>query len=197
MAHELREAWLMEAAELMRKNVFTTEDMQFEVPEFRVSCGWPVGKRKDTNVIGECHNTANFDDGIPQVFISPRMKDRLAILRCLAHEMIHVLDDCQNGHRGHFAYVFKRIGMTGKRTETEAGEELRLKLADIAEQLGKYPGAPLHPKRGLRSGPKPQGSRMLLVKCADEKCGYSLRTTRMWIDKGLPTCFCGSDMAEA
>jgi hypothetical protein len=194
MAHELREGWLTEAAELMRKHVFTTEDMQFVVPEFRVSVGWPVGKRKDTNVIGECHNTGNFDDGVPQVFISPRMKDRLAILRCLAHEMIHVLDDCQNGHRGHFAYVFKRIGMTGKRTETEAGEELRIKLADIADQLGKYPGAPLQPKRGLSSGPKKQASRMFKVACPD--CGYVVRASRMWMEVGFPTCVCGTKMAE-
>lgn len=196
MTHELREAWLTEAAELIRKNVFTTPDADFVVPAFRVSCGWPVGKRKDTNVIGECHNTANFDDGVPQVFISPRMRDRLAILRCLVHEMIHVLDDCQNGHRGHFAYVFKRIGMTGKRTETEAGEELRIKLAGIAEQLGKYPGSPLQVKRGIKSGPKAQGTRMLKVTCADADCGYSLRTTKMWIERGLPTCYCGSEMLE-
>lgn len=195
MAHETREAWLRGAADLIRERVFVTPDHEFAVPEFRVSVGWPVGKRRDTNVIGECHNTASFDDGIPQVFITPKIKDRLAILRTLVHEMIHVADDCQHGHQGFFAYVFRHIGMTGKRTETEAGEELRLVLANIADELGPYPHSALR-VGGKKSGQKKQTSRMLPIKCTAADCGYSLRTTRMWIDRGLPTCFCGSEMKE-
>lgn len=190
--HEAREAWLMEASDLIRKHVF--ED--FEVPQFRVSVGWPLGKRKTTSVIGECHNSLSFEDGVPQVFISPVLKDRLEVLRCLVHEMIHVLDDCKNGHRGHFAYVFKRIGMTGKRTETEASEELRLVLADIADQLGKYPHG--RARRGTTSahGPKKQTTRMFKVMCSAANCGCTLRMARSWIEKGTPTCACGGKMVE-
>jgi hypothetical protein len=185
----------MEAGNLIRQRVFTTPEHEFNVPEFRVSVGWPVGKRRDTNVIGECHNTASFDDGIAQIFITPKMKDRLPILRTLVHEMIHVADDCQNGHRGFFAYVFKHIRMTGKRTETEAGEELRLKLADIADELGAYPHSALR-LGGKKSGQKKQASRMFKVACTDRECNYVIRAARSNINRGLPTCFCGEPMAE-
>lgn len=194
--HETREGWLLAAAARMRELVFTTEDVDFVVPEFRVSVGWPKGKRSTTTVIGECFNTANFEDKIPQIYISPILEESLELLGCLAHEMIHALDDCQNGHRGHFAYVFKRIGMTGKRTQCAVGEELTLVLKTIADELGEYPHSKMGRGAGKKSGPKKQTSRMLPIKCTDGDCGYSLRTTRVWIEKGLPTCFCGSEMAE-
>jgi hypothetical protein len=160
-----------------------------------VSVGWPVGKRRDTNVIGECHNTASFEDSIAQIFITPKMKDALAILRCLVHEMIHVADDCKNGHRGYFAYVFKHIGMAGKRTETEAGEELLAKLKEIATELGDYPHSALR-VGGKKSGQKKQASRMFKVACTDKECNYVIRAARSNINRGLPTCFCGEPMAE-
>jgi hypothetical protein len=37
---------------------------------------------------------------------------------------------------------------------------------------------------------------MLKVMCADEDCGYNLRTTRQWLNVGTPTCPCGSEMLE-
>lgn len=195
--HETREGWLLAAAARMRDLVFSTEDVSFEVPEFRVSVGWPKGKRSTTNVIGECFNTANFEDKVPQIYISPVLEDPAGILACLAHEMIHALDDCRNGHRGHFAYVFKRIGMEGKKTQCGVGEVMAKTLAVIAEELGDYPHSKMSRGGGLKSGPKKQGNRQLKVICADLDCKYIIRTTRQNIDRGLPTCFCGSEMKEA
>lgn len=194
--HDTREGWLLQAADQMRTLVFAAGDIEFKVPDFRVSVGWPKGKRGDTKVIGECFNTANFEDGIAQIYISPKLEDAEEILGCLAHEMIHALDDCKNGHRGHFAYVFKQIGMTGKKTQCAVGEDLALVLKTIAESLGDYPHSKMSGGAGKKSGPKKQTTRMLAVKCIDPECGYSLRTTRTWLDVGLPTCFCGYAMAE-
>ncbi|HEY9507587.1 MAG TPA: hypothetical protein VIQ27_16610 [Gemmatimonadales bacterium] len=192
--HDTREGWLLQAAAQMRDLVFTTEDLEFQVPEFRVSVGWPKGKRSTTAVIGECFNTANFEDKVPQIYISPVLEDPMEILGCLAHEMIHALDDCQNGHRGHFAYVFKRIGMAGKKTQCAVGEDLALVLKTIAESLGDYPHSKMGRGAGKRSGPKKQTSRMHKVAC---DCGYTIRVAKSWMDKGLPTCVCGSEMKEA
>lgn len=196
MGFETREAWLQAAGQAMRELVFSTEDADFIVPEFRVSVGWPKGKRSTTSVVGECFNTANFEDKVPQIYISPILADPIELLAVLAHEMIHALDDCKNGHRGHFAYVFKRIGMTGKRTQSAVGEELALVLKTISEGLGEYPHSRMGRGAGKKSGPKKQTTRMLPVKCVDPECGYSLRTTRTWIEVGLPTCPCGYPMAE-
>ncbi len=43
--------------------------------------------------------------------------------------------------------------------------------------------------RGGKSRGKGSGSRMLKATC--EACGYLIRLTRKWADKGLPTCCCG------
>ena len=194
--HDTREGWLLQAADQMRNLVFKTSDVEFQVPDFRVSVGWPKGKRSTTAVIGECFNSANFEDKVPQIYISPVLEDAEQILGCLAHEMIHALDDCRNGHRGHFAYVFKRIGMVGKKTQCAVGEDLALVLKTISESLGEYPHSKMGRGAGKKSGPSKQGTRMLAVKCIDPECGYSVRTTRKWLDVGLPTCFCGYAMAE-
>lgn len=197
--HDTREGWLQAAADLLRENVFSYDDdgvrTTFEVPEFRISVGWPKGKRADTKVIGECFNEVWSEDGVSQIFISPVLKDTMELLGCLTHEMIHAHDACMSGHRGIFAYIFKHIGMTGKRTETVAGEELRLKFADIAIKLGDYPHGRM--RRGTTLGAaKKQSARMFKVMCADEDCGCTLRMARSWIVKGLPTCACGSEMLE-
>jgi hypothetical protein len=35
---------------------------------------------------------------------------------------------------------------------------------------------------------------MILVKCPKPECGYQVRTTRKWLDVGVPTCPCGELM---
>jgi hypothetical protein len=188
--HETREAWLVEAADLIRTAIFAEHDV--EIPEFRISVGWPGGRGKKSSTIGQCWNTTASEDGIPQVFVSPVVKDRLEVLRVMVHEMIHVLDDCQNGHRGLFVQTFRKVGMTGKATECDASEELRTKLADIAEAVGKYPhGAMKRQVARTGTGEKKQSTRMLLLKA---ECGYQVRTTQIWIDEGLPTCPHGHEM---
>lgn len=197
MAHETREGWLRAAADEMRKRVFTTGDHEFEVPEFQVSVGWPKGKRSDTNVIGECFNTAWTETGVPSVFISPKLKAEMEVLGCLAHEMIHVRDNCQSGHRGHFAYVFKHIGMIGKRTQCAVGDEMKVRLLEVIDAIGPYPHAKMRTGVvAIGPGQKKQTTRMLKVICQDADCGYTIRAARSWIEVGLPTCACGSEMME-
>jgi hypothetical protein len=45
------------------------------------------------------------------------------------------------------------------------------------------------------SGRRKQSTRMLKLECTN--CGYTVRTTQKWIEVGLPTCCCGSDMEVA
>ena len=58
-----------------------------------------------------------------------------------------------------------------------------------------------HPKHNIQhslvNGPaKKQTTRLLKLVCPVD--GYTVRGTRMWIDKlGLPACPCGADMTEA
>ena len=82
------------------------------------------------------------------------------------------------------------LGLEGKMTATVAGADLKVKLDALAAKLGPYPHAALTP--GMRTGK--QGTRMLKVTCPED--GYTLRATRKWLDMGLPTCPCGTEMTE-
>lgn len=186
-----REAWLLDAANALRP---LFEAVGEEVPALRVSVGWPGGRGKKGNVIGQCWSTAASTDEVAALFISPVLVDPVTILATLAHEIVHAIDDCQSGHRGRFAKIAKGIGLEGPMTATTAGEALTATLTEIAEGLGEFPHAAMT-GGGTGSGPKKQGTRMLKVECPAD--GYTLRTTAKWIEVGLPTCPCGTLMETA
>lgn len=190
--YDTREAWLTSAGHKLRTFIFSDH----EIPEFRVSVGWPGGRGKKSSTIGQCWSTACAEDGLAQVFVSPVVKAEIEVLRVLVHEMIHVFDNCEHGHRGTFLQIFKAIGMTGKATECEAGAELLEKLGEIVKDLGPYPHAALRSSTpGAKIGEPKQKSRQLQVKC--KTCGYIARTTRMWLDDvGAPICPCSNEPME-
>lgn len=182
-----REEWLKAAISQIDREVFPGITM----PEIQVSVGWPGGGSRRTR-IGECWSTSAAGDGVAQVFISPTLEDAPKVLATLTHEMIHAIDDCENGHKAPFKRMALAAGLEGKMTATTAGEVLKAKLKIIADDLGTYPHAALTLSA---SGTKTQGTRMLKLEA--ECCGYTVRTTRKWVDLGLPSCPCGSAMVEA
>lgn len=184
MATENREQWLLDAVEVFRP---WFAEQEKPLPEkVRVSVGWPKGKRKTT--IGICHSSASAEDGVSQMFISPVLVDAVTVLATLLHELVHAADDCQNGHKREFARVARGLGLEGKMTATVPGEDLKLRLADVAGKLGDYPHAKLTHFKA------PQKTRMLKV-WAPNCCGMIVRTTQKWIDDvGLPSCPCGTVM---
>lgn len=183
-----REAWLLDAANALRP---LFEALGEEVPALRVSVGWPGGRGKKGNVIGQCWSKSSSTDEVAALFISPVMVEPVEILAVLAHEIVHAIDDCQSGHRGRFAKIAKGLGLEGPMTATTAGAELKETLEDIANDLGEFPHAAMT-GGGTGSGPKKQGTRMLKVECPDD--GYVVRTTAKWLAMGTPTCPCGATM---
>lgn len=190
---DTREAWLGRAAKVLAETLFEG----IEVPPMRLSVGWPGGGKKETR-IGECWPTAASADGVAQIFLSPiRGEDRTVdVLATLAHEMIHAIVDCADGHGGAFKKVAKGVGFGPKFTQSGSrSEELTERLAGLAERMGPFPHAPI--QLGLRAAdaPKKQEARMLKLECPDD--GYIVRTTQKWIDVGMPSCPCGAEMALA
>lgn len=183
-----REQWLTAAVGLMTP---WFEALDREVPATRVSVGWPGGKGKKASTIGQCWPPAAAEDGVAQIFVSPKLTDPITVLSTLLHELAHAVDGCQNGHRAAFGRIVRPLGLEGKLTATTPGEELTAKLAAMAEQLGAYPHAGLAP---LAAGGT-QKTRMLKLECPT--CGYVVRTTEKWIAVGLPTCPCGEEMERA
>lgn len=190
VAHVNREAWLTAAVAALRP-IFGEAGVELPAT-VNVSCGFPGGKSIH-KVIGQCWSTAASADGAAQVFVSPMLSDVVDVLAVLVHELIHAWDDCKSGHKGAFAKAAKRVGLTGKMTATVAGDELRERLAAIADELGAYPHAGMAAAMGTV---KKQSTRMLKLECPRD--GYVVRTTRKWLDElGAPSCPCGSEMVEA
>ena len=187
-----REEWLTEGIALLNSEVFAA--VGETVPAVRVSVGWPGGRGSKNSVIGQCWASRAAGDNVAQIFISPVLEDGVRVLDVLVHELIHAIDDCQSGHRGRFAKIARAVGLEGKLTATAAGEALSVKLSGILAKLGDFPHAALV-NATANSGPKKQGTRMLKVECPAD--GYIVRTTQKWLDLGVPTCPCGTEMVAA
>ena len=184
-----REEWLMAATDLLRED-FAAIDA--EIPgKVRVTCGWPSrgGRPGKKQAVGECWSPNCSEDGTTEMFINPMLSEGLEALDVLTHELVHAAVGCDEGHKGPFRVKAKAIGLTGKMTATVAGETLMIRLREIIAELGTYPHAKLTPK-----GKKPQSTRMLKLQCGN--CGWMARTSRKWMDLGLPTCACGKKMEE-
>lgn len=189
---DTREQWLMAGMDALRP-LFAAHG--YDVPaQVRVSCGWPGGGSARKR-IGEAWSPKAASDGVAQIFISPTLDDAVRVLDVLAHEMVHVTVGNEAGHGKVFRACATAIGLTGKMTATVAGPELETKLAGIAQRLGAYPNAKLN--LGSR---KKQTTRMVKLQCPDPQCecgGYSVRTTRKWLDVGMPSCPMGTEMELA
>lgn len=184
-----REHWLTLAIDALR-DTFANAGYRLP-PTVRVSVGWPstggLATKKPTH--GDTWDVESADDKVPQLFISPVLADSIDALAVLAHELGHVVVGKRHGHRAPFVRFCKRIGLEGKPTDTEPGDELRGTLEGIAERLGDYPHAAVHGE-----GRKVQGTRLIKVTC--HECGYTIRTTRKWLEVGTPTCPCSAQMVE-
>lgn len=186
-----REEWLGKAVNLLAPHFKAKTG--HDIPDVRVSVGWPGGGSRRTR-IGECWSGTAAEDGLAQIFISPVLNDPVKVLGTLAHELVHATVGTECGHKGEFRKVAKSIGLTGKMTATTVGDDLLPILEGYAKTLGEYPHAALTLGSG---GRKVQTTRMLKVQCPET--GYTVRMTRKWIDEwGTPTCpCCNLTMEEA
>lgn len=183
-----RESWLLEATKLLKTDFATIES---EIPgKVHVTCGWPStgGRAGKRQTIGECWQSDCSEEGFVEIFINPMISDSIEVLGTLVHELVHACG--HKGHQGQFRVLAQAIGLEGKMTTSTVGETLMVRLKEITAELGDYPHAKLVPK-----SQKTQGTRMLKLQCGS--CGWMARTSRKWMDLGLPTCACGTQMKEA
>ncbi len=190
MEHSTREAWLTELTDLLRP---AFKDTGFPLPEkIRASCGFPSkgALAKKAKRIGEAWSSEQSEDQHFETFVTPMISDPAEVAEIQTHELCHCAAGLACKHRKPFTMVARAIGLEGRMTATVAGEELKIQLEEIIEELGPYP----HAKLVHSSNPKKQGTRMVLVKCPQLECGYQVRTTKKWIEVGVPTCPCGEKM---
>lgn len=176
-----REEWLTQVCNAMRSDF---QQAGARVPDkIRFTCGWPSVRAfsSKNRTIGECWDARASADGHVEVFVSPVISDGVEAGAVLVHEMVHAAGI--KGHRPNFAKLGEAVGLVGPWTSTTASERLRNRLSAIAEKLGPYPHAKLD--KSMRPTKK-DGTRMIKLEC--DCCGYVVRTTKKWIDYGLPLC---------
>lgn len=181
-----REEWLTTAAGKMAP--WFEEAGANPVPPIRVACAWA---KRGGKAIGWCWHRDVSADGVNELQISPEKDDEVKVLGILLHEMIHASDNGESKHRGYFRRTALALGLEGKMTATTEGEELTTKLEALADELGPYPHAALTPASRVGT----QSTRMIKLICSVD--GYTLRTTRKWIEQGFPYCPCGQEMELA
>jgi len=186
-----REQWLNVLVEKLGP-MFATGGMT--IPPVHVSTGFPSTggtKLSGSKTIGQCWKGEASADGRPQIFISPLLDDSVQVAAVVVHELIHAVHpDAKHGKV--FREAMGQVGLVGKATHTTEGPELKERLHEILSEIGAYPHPKLTP---ALSGIKKQTTRMLKVVCP--KCKYQVRTTRAWLDRGLPSCPDGDKMEEA
>ena len=180
-----REEWLNTASQELQER-FHLGDLNVHV-----SVGFPSrgGLSSRKRVVGECWKPEVSRDGRSHVFISPLLEEPTYVLAVLLHELIHAWDRGEHGHRGAFVDMAKKVGLEKPWTSTRAGVDLQQRLVILANELGIYPHVILEPKAVER---KVQSTRM--IKLTAPCCGYIVRTTQKWLDMGLPSCPCGTEM---
>lgn len=184
---DTREGWLNAAVAEIRP---WFDEIDVDLPEsIRVSCAWSKRAGKG---IGWCWKKSASSDKTTEIQISPELAEPTAVLSTLLHELTHAHDDGASKHSGEFRRVAMAMGLEGKMTATVAGPALQSRLAALAETLGDYPHAAMNP---LMSTTTKQSTRMIKLSCPDD--GYTVRSTRKWLDVGFPSCPCGSKMEEA
>lgn len=184
-----REKWLYSLLDVVSDKVFAPVGLV--VPsDIQIGVGFPSTKGLSIKErrIGECWRSED-GEGSNQIFISPVLDDPVVVAATLAHEIIHAIDNCKNGHKKPFKNMALLIGLEGKMTATIAGEALRGTLSSILSDLGPYPHKKLTPKEKDKDS---KGSRLIKVSCPG--CGYIVRSTKKWILTGLPSCPCGTEM---
>jgi hypothetical protein len=156
-----------------------------KMPKWTATVGFPSRGALSTKkrVIGQCWAGLHSKDGTHQVFISPLIHEQMEVVATLAHELVHVIDECKSAHKGIFPKMMKKLGLKGKPTATSAGDEF-IKLVEpfIKKMAEKFPHSPLKPNPKFKS----QTTRLLKASC--EKCGYNVRVTKKWLEVGSPIC---------
>src|SRR5260221_7286550 len=131
----LREAWLERAAAFLLDYM-----VQCGLPRtvVRVSCGWPSrgGLGARVAVIGQCFPPTVCRDGVPQIFVSPRIEESLQVLGVLLHELVHAAVGCQFKHGQVFSQAARRGGLAWPPPATTVGEGVRPVLGGFGARAG-------------------------------------------------------------
>lgn len=189
-----REEWLNQLLNFVKSDFAKAG---YKLPNnIRVSVGFP-SKRATANYgrrIGEVHSMQNSDDQHYEVYLSPTIKGAndnatsIAYASVLIHECCHIAVGLDQRHNRVFGKCARTMLLEGKNSATVASSAMKERLHYVFSRIGLIPHHALHVVTTKRDK-----CRLVKVACS---CGYTIRTTRLWVSVGLPTCACGKKMQE-
>ena len=187
-----REEWLNAMAGRV-KPIFEGAGLTL-ADNYKMSCGWSSRGAKGKaglSRIGECWSPVSSSGGFTEIFISPVIDDSVTVAATLVHELLHAVIGVEHKHDKVFGRFAKHLGLKGPMKSTTPGDALTGRLNTLISELGNYPHARMEV---LTNGKKKQSTRMLKVVCP--QCGYTVRIAAKWLEEGVPTCPCGTEMQE-
>jgi hypothetical protein len=183
------EQWLKRAETALRP-MFTRAGLTIP-DDIRYAVAFPsAGARSHT--IGECWARAASSDDRHTIIIRADQWQATDVLAVLIHELLHASLPFGSGHGPAFKAKMQGLHLTGPATATSLTHEGRIAMSHLCYftalgGLGDPPWGKLRFDTSLVSDrPKTQGTRMLKASCPC--CGYTIRLTRKWAEKGLPDC---------
>ncbi|WP_030538623.1 transcription elongation protein SprT [Sphingobium sp. DC-2] len=188
MTDDNRESWLNRVA-LGMASLFAALDAPLPA-RVRVAIGFTSRGAKG-KAIGECWDNRRSADGHFEIFIRPDLAHApdampAQIAAILAHELVHTAVGIPAGHGKAFKRVAVGLGLVGPMRATTPGEAFLMAVTPILDAAGPLPHARLD-TAGETTAPKKQTTRLLKCECAT--CGYTVRTTRKWLEQaGAPLC---------
>ena len=174
-----RESWLQVMSRPLQAAIeLAAADLNIELTPhdggFDFACA-PITHSK--NCIGECRH-AEYHEGKARIQVDTGLEDPKMVLHVLLHELIHAFCP-EDGHRGRFPKIMKRLNSVGKMTESNYGYEQMAWFDMLLDNI--RPWAEVHkPFAVTPRGQRGKGSR--LIKCECLSCGFVMRTTRKHID---------------
>lgn len=181
MPHATREDWLTEAVAHLRDR-FTAHGITLPA-RIRVACGFPSTYTR-SGTLAECWADTDSADGTHEVLISPTLADPAHVLAQLVGALAHAAPGAMSHTSNAYIEAAANLGLcpAGDNWRMVAGaEDFASTYAQVLADLGAYPHAPI-----LTGQKKTQTTRMLKAVCPT--CGYTVRLSQKWADKGLPIC---------
>jgi len=176
-----REEWLLAAIDEVRP-LFDAVGHKL-TDKIRVTCGFPSTASR-SGAVGQCFASAASADQHYEVMVSPVLDDPREVMQVLIHELVHTLPGCMN-HGVNFQSAARDVylapGTVKGWKATVHAPGFDAAYASILSGLGGYPHAHL-----TLGQTKKQTTRLLKAVCPC--CGYTIRLTKVWADKGLPVC---------
>lgn len=194
----VREEWLRNAVELLDADLFGG-GLDLLNQKYQIACGWTKGNKISEVIFPYDGADVQIDDFFPNtIHVSVTCKDPREMLANLAYSCIQCFYGIRKTNIKRFRILAESFYFNAPYSKCHPSQYLMEIIENVYQKMvvryGEFPGKPIvihkpEKKKGLSN----------TVRLFCENCGYEVKTSRKMFekhDKKLPTCVCGSKMAQ-